>query len=72
MQEHALALIDTLLVENAEFVQFHNASNIIFSYSHGQALLSKTTVSRGLTLFGFIIKPVQRLCKYPLLIRVFF
>lgn len=27
-------------------------------------------VVRGLSLLSFIIKPVQRLCKYPLLLRV--
>ena len=26
--------------------------------------------TRGIGLIGFIIKPVQRICKYPLLLKV--
>jgi hypothetical protein len=35
-----------------------------------QNLMDNDSVVRGLSLLSFIIKPVQRLCKYPLLIRV--
>lgn len=33
------------------------------------ATIKANPASRGLTLEGFLIKPVQRICKYPLLIR---
>ena len=35
-----------------------------------ESLLNPET--RALTLFSFLIKPIQRICKYPLLLRVFF
>jgi len=35
-----------------------------------QHLTNKVPETRHLTLQSYLIKPVQRICKYPLLVRV--
>lgn len=36
----------------------------------GQHLTNEVPETRHLTLQSYLIKPVQRICKYPLLVRV--
>lgn len=56
-QPGALAMLDELEKANSEFAAFT------------KNLMDNDTLVRGLSLLSFIIKPVQRLCKYPLLLR---
>uniref|UniRef100_A0A6B2LBM9 DH domain-containing protein n=1 Tax=Arcella intermedia TaxID=1963864 RepID=A0A6B2LBM9_9EUKA len=56
-QPKALAMLRDLEKENAEFAKFT------------KDLMDNDPNVRGLSLLSFIIKPVQRLCKYPLLLR---
>lgn len=56
-QPNALAMLKHLKEENGEFSNF----DAELQANHSQI--------RGLDMLAFIIKPVQRLCKYPLLIR---
>eukprot|EP01128_Nolandella_sp_AFSM9_P004550 TRINITY_DN2055_c0_g1_i1.p1 TRINITY_DN2055_c0_g1~~TRINITY_DN2055_c0_g1_i1.p1 ORF type:complete len:950 (-),score=155.91 TRINITY_DN2055_c0_g1_i1:257-3049(-) len=56
-QPNALAMLKNLKNDNKEFNQFDSDLQ-----NHDPAV-------RGLDMLSFIIKPVQRLCKYPLLIR---
>lgn len=48
-----------------EIIERKNQSFKVFS---DEAMLNPKC--RGLTLFSFLIKPIQRICKYPLLLRV--
>ena len=57
-QPKALAALDRLS-KTAAFSEFLQ-----------ECLLNPDT--RALTLFSFLIKPIQRICKYPLLLRVRF
>ena len=40
------------------------------TYGAGQHLTNEVPETRHLTLQSYLIKPVQRICKYPLLVRV--
>eukprot|EP01125_Pyxidicula_operculata_P006782 TRINITY_DN2329_c0_g1_i2.p1 TRINITY_DN2329_c0_g1~~TRINITY_DN2329_c0_g1_i2.p1 ORF type:complete len:542 (+),score=169.19 TRINITY_DN2329_c0_g1_i2:146-1771(+) len=56
-QPKALAMLDELDKGNPQFSEFN------------KNLTENNAAVRGLTLLSYIIKPVQRLCKYPLLLR---
>eukprot|EP01128_Nolandella_sp_AFSM9_P006796 TRINITY_DN3571_c1_g1_i1.p1 TRINITY_DN3571_c1_g1~~TRINITY_DN3571_c1_g1_i1.p1 ORF type:complete len:444 (+),score=119.87 TRINITY_DN3571_c1_g1_i1:133-1464(+) len=56
-QPNALAMLSELESNNSDFAAFV------------KSLMDSDEVVRGLSLLSFIIKPVQRLCKYPLLLR---
>ena len=55
-QPKALAILDRL------------SKTPSFSDYLQESLLNPET--RALTLFSFLIKPIQRICKYPLLLKV--
>jgi len=55
-QSHAFSAVETLQRRNRRFREFLQTA---------QALPQ----TKGLSLLSFLIKPVQRICKYPLLIR---
>lgn len=57
-QPQALAMLDSLNTENKMFQDYH-----------AMMMNEKKEFSRGLSLLSFLIKPVQRLMKYPLLLR---
>eukprot|EP01127_Copromyxa_protea_P023304 TRINITY_DN8695_c0_g1_i1.p1 TRINITY_DN8695_c0_g1~~TRINITY_DN8695_c0_g1_i1.p1 ORF type:complete len:467 (+),score=97.21 TRINITY_DN8695_c0_g1_i1:69-1469(+) len=57
-QPHALSMLKQLETENPEFTEYCN-----------NLMNDPNGVVRGLSILSFIIKPVQRLCKYPLLLR---
>jgi len=54
---NSLILLEHLSIENNDFEKFTTD------------LVNNDKMVRGLSLLSFIIKPVQRLCKYPLLLR---
>jgi len=56
-QPNSLALLEKLTLENNDFEKFTTD------------VMNNETKCRGLSMLSFIIKPVQRLCKYPLLLR---
>jgi len=56
-QPKALAMLHDLERDNPEFAKFT------------KDLMENSPEVRGLSLLSFIIKPIQRLCKYPLLLR---
>lgn len=43
---------------------------VVHSFWHGIQKMAVNPELNGLTLRDYLIKPVQRLCKYPLLMRV--
>lgn len=57
-QPQALSMLDYLTAGNKDFQTYCDTM-----------MNNKKEISRGLSLLSFLIKPVQRLCKYPLLLR---
>lgn len=47
--------------------QLNTKSDEFFAFD--QNLMNTEARVRGLNILAFVVKPVQRLCKYPLLIR---
>ena len=56
-QNTSLTTVETMTKKNAQFKK-------ILDVCHGDVRC------RGLFLQSFLIKPIQRVCKYPLLLRV--
>lgn len=50
-------------------LDYLNTENKNFQAYHAEMMNERKDISRGLSLLSFLIKPVQRLCKYPLLLR---
>lgn len=70
----AEAVIRELIETNKLFAEFLNVRSsirkLIIGSHRPQHQQFNNTKTRGLTIFMFLSKPIQRICKYPLLLRV--
>lgn len=70
-QSRSIQIAKKLKQENSDYSQFHKVIYVLIESQSFQTL-RVNSLSRSLSLGDFLIKPVQRITKYPLLLQVLF